>query len=59
MVEVNNVLLVIKKLRREPKSIWRLLKSNEFLSRKVVEDRVPDVFAVKISIVAATRHKVQ
>jgi len=49
MVKVDDILLVMKKLRKESKPIWRLLKSREFLSREVVEDRVLDIFVVKIS----------
>ena len=49
MVKIDDILLVVKKLRKESKSIWRLLESREFLSKEVVEDRVLDIFIVKIS----------
>ena len=46
IAEIYNVLLAVRRSRREPKPTWILLELREFLSRKAVEDRVLGAFAV-------------
>ena len=46
IAEIDNVLLAVRRSRREPKPTWILLELREFLSRKAVEDRVLGAFAV-------------
>ena len=48
IAKIDNILLAVRRLRRKSKSIWRLLKLRKFLSKKAVENKILDVFAVKV-----------
>jgi len=48
IAKIDNILLAVRRPRRKSKSIWRLLKLRKFLSKKTVENKILDVFVVKV-----------